>query len=146
MISDEYVDVEFGTGALKITPGHDVNDYELGKKYDLDVINVMNKDGTMNDVCGSRYAGLDRFEAREKLWKDMEDADLTIKVLPHVQRVPRSQRGGEIIEPMVSKQWFVRTEGMGARALEAVRGGDIQIVPPRFEKVWYGWLTNIRDW
>lgn len=146
IISDEYVDMEFGTGALKITPGHDPNDYELGKKYDLEIMNVMNKDATMNDKCGERYAGMDRFEAREKLWSDMEEAGLVIKAEPHMQRVPRSQRGGEIIEPLVSKQWFVKTEGMGAKALDAVKNGDITIVPNRFEKVWYGWLTDIRDW
>ncbi|KAL7541655.1 hypothetical protein ACHAXR_011106 [Thalassiosira sp. AJA248-18] len=146
IIADEYVDMEFGTGALKITPGHDPNDYEIGKKQNLDIMNVMNKDGTMADNCGERYAGLDRFVARTKLWEDMEGADLVIKVEPHMQRVPRSQRGGEIIEPLVSKQWFVKTEGMGAKALEAVKGGDITIVPQRFEKVWYGWLTDIRDW
>ena len=146
IIADEYVDTEFGTGALKITPGHDPNDYDIGKRFDLDVLNVMNKDATMNASCGPRYEGLDRFDARTRLWADMEEAGLTIKVEPHTQRVPRSQRGGEIIEPMVSKQWFVRTEGMGAKALEAVKGGDIEIVPKRFEKVWYGWLTDIRDW
>jgi valyl-tRNA synthetase len=108
VIADEYVDMEFGSGALKITPGHDVNDYELGKKYNLDIINVMNRDATMNTACGPTYVGLDRFVAREKLWQDMEVAGLTIKVTPHTQRVPRSQRGGEIIEPMVSKQWFVK--------------------------------------
>jgi len=146
VIADEYVDMEFGTGALKITPGHDVNDYELGKKYNLDIINVMNRDATMNTACGPKYAGLDRFVAREQLWHDMELSGLTIKVTPHTQRVPRSQRGGEIIEPMVSKQWFVKTEHMGSRALDAVKDGNIQIVPPRFEKVWYSWLTNVRDW
>jgi valyl-tRNA synthetase len=146
VIADEYVDMEFGTGALKITPGHDVNDYELGKKYNLDIINVMNRDATMNTACGTKYSGLDRFMARDQLWQDMEVAGLTIKVTPHTQRVPRSQRGGEIIEPMVSKQWFVKTEHMGSKALDAVKDGDIQIVPPRFEKVWYSWLTNIRDW
>eukprot|EP00804_Cyclotella_cryptica_P017185 CCRYP_013138-RA/>CCRYP_013138-RA protein AED:0.12 eAED:0.12 QI:1241/1/1/1/1/1/2/350/475 len=146
VIADEYVDMEFGTGALKITPGHDPNDYELGKKFDLEIMNIMNKDATMNNECGERYTGLDRFDAREKLWKDMEQAGLVIKVEPHTQRVPRSQRGGEIIEPLVSKQWFVRTEGMGAKALDAVKDGDIQIIPARFEKVWYNWLTDIRDW
>ncbi|KAK1741008.1 valine-tRNA ligase [Skeletonema marinoi] len=146
IIADEYVDMEFGTGALKITPGHDPNDYELGKKYDLEIMNVMNKDATMNEKCGEPYVGLDRFEAREKLWSDMEEAGLVIKAEPHMQRVPRSQRGGEIIEPLVSKQWFVKTEGMGAKALAAVKDGDITIVPSRFEKVWYGWLTDIRDW
>lgn len=146
IIADEYVDMEFGTGALKITPGHDPNDYELGKKYNLEIRNIMNKDATMNGACGDRYSGMDRFAARTQLWNDMEEENLTIKVEAHTQRVPRSQRGGEIIEPLVSKQWFVKTEGMGAKALEAVQSGDIRIVPQRFEKVWYGWLTNIRDW
>ena len=146
IITDEYVDMEFGTGALKITPGHDPNDYELGKKYNLEIMNVMNKDATMNEKCGERYVGLDRFMAREKLWSDMETSGLVIKAEPHMQRVPRSQRGGEIIEPLVSKQWFVKTEGMGAKALAAVKDGDITIVPSRFEKVWYSWLTDIRDW
>ena len=146
IISDEYVDMEFGTGALKITPGHDPNDYDIGKKHSLDIINIMNKDATMNDKCGQNYVGLDRFDARSKLWSDMKEVGLVIKEEDHVQRVPRSQRGGEIIEPLVSKQWFVKTEGMGAKALEAVKGGDITIVPSRFEKVWYSWLTDIRDW
>ena len=146
IIADEYVDMDFGTGALKITPGHDPNDYDLGKKYNLNIINVMNKDGTMNDECGPRYVGLDRFTAREVLWEDMTKSNLVLKVEPHVQRVPRSQRGGEIIEPLVSKQWFVKTENMGSKALDAVKNGDITIVPSRFEKVWYGWLTDIRDW
>ena len=146
IISDEYVDMEFGTGALKITPGHDPNDYDIGKKHSLDIINIMNKDATMNDKCGTKYVGLDRFDARSKLWSDMKEVGLVIKEEDHVQRVPRSQRGGEIIEPLVSKQWFVKTEGMGAKALEAVKGGNITIVPNRFEKVWYSWLTDIRDW
>jgi valyl-tRNA synthetase len=135
--------VEFGTGALKITPGHDPNDYELGKKHDVEVMNVMNRDATMNERCGDRYEGLDRLDARALLWKDIEESGLAIKAEPHMQRVPRSQRGGEIIEPMVSKQRFVKTEGMGAKALEAVNGGYIKIVPQRFEKVWYGWITDV---
>jgi len=146
IIADDYVDMEFGTGALKITPGHDPNDYEIGKKHNLEVMNVMNKDATMNPSCGPAYSGLDRFDARVKLWEDMTEAGFVIKADPHMQRVPRSQRGGEIIEPLVSKQWFVKTEGMGAKALEAVKGGDIKIVPARFEKVWYSWLTDVRDW
>lgn len=145
IIADEYVDMEFGTGALKITPGHDPNDYALGKKFDLPLINIMNKDGTMNANAGD-YNGLDRFDCREKLWADMTAEDLTIKADPHMQRVPRSQRGGEVIEPLVSSQWFVKTEGMGAKALKAVQDGDIQIVPQRFDKIWYNWLTDIRDW
>lgn len=145
IIADEYVDMEFGTGALKITPGHDPNDYAIGKKFDLPIINIMNKDGSLNANAG-QYDGLDRFEAREKLWADMGAADLTIKADPHTQRVPRSQRGGEIIEPLVSSQWFVKTEGMGAKALKAVKDGDIKIVPQRFDKIWYNWLTDIHDW
>jgi len=145
IIADEYVDMEFGTGALKITPGHDPNDYELGKKFDLPIINLMNKDGSMNANAGD-YDGLDRFECREKLWSDMDKEGLVIKVDPHTQRVPRSQRGGEIIEPLVSSQWFVKTEGMGAKALKAVEDGDIKIVPQRFDKIWNNWLSDIHDW
>ena len=145
IIADEYVDMEFGTGALKITPGHDPNDYTLGKKFDLPIINIMNKDGSMN-ANAAPYDGLDRFECREKLWSDMEAEGITIEVKPHMQRVPRSQRGGEVIEPMVSSQWFVRTKGMGAKALSAVEDGDIKIVPERFNKIWYNWLSDIHDW
>lgn len=145
IISDDYVDMTFGTGALKITPGHDPNDYAIGKKFDLPIINIMNKDGSLNDNAGG-YSGIDRFDARTKLWEDMEAEGLTIKVDPHTQRVPRSQRGGEIIEPLVSSQWFVKTEGMGAKALKAVEDGDIKIVPERFNKIWNNWLTDIRDW
>lgn len=145
IIADDYVDMEFGTGALKITPGHDPNDYAIGKKYDLPIINIMNKDGSLNSNAG-KYDALDRFDAREKLWKDMEDAELTLKVDPHTQRVPRSQRGGEVIEPLVSSQWFVKTEGMAAKALKAVEDGDTKIVPQRFDKIWNNWLTDIHDW
>lgn len=145
IIADEYVDMEFGTGALKITPGHDPNDYAIGNKYSLPIINIMNKDGSLNSNAGD-YNGLDRFHAREKLWSDMEANGLTIKVEPHTQRVPRSQRGGEVIEPLVSSQWFVKTESMGAKALKAVEDGDIQIVPQRFDKIWNNWLTDIHDW
>jgi valyl-tRNA synthetase len=145
VIADDYVDMEFGTGALKITPGHDPNDYAIGKRYDLPIINIMNKDGSLNSNAGA-YDGMDRFDARAKLWEDMEAEGLTLKVQPHMQRVPRSQRGGEVIEPLVSSQWFVKTEGMGAKALKAVEDGDIKIVPQRFDKVWSNWLTDIHDW
>lgn len=146
VIADEYVDKEFGTGALKITPAHDPNDYEIGKRFNLPSISIMNKDASINSHGGARYEGLDRFVCRDRIWQDMEAAGLTIKVEPHMQRVPRSQRGGEVIEPMVSGQWFVRMENMGKRALDAVRNKDIVIIPDRFEKVWYNWLENIHDW
>lgn len=145
IIADEYVDVSFGTGALKITPGHDPNDFEIGRKHDLPIVNVMNRDATMSDAAGP-YAGLDRFEARERLWNDMEAAGLTIRKEPYTLNVPRSQRGGEVVEPLVSKQWFVSADPMAKLALRAVENGRIHIVPERFNRVWENWLENIRPW
>ena len=145
IIGDDYVDVEFGTGALKITPGHDPNDYEIGKRCGLETINIMNKDGSMNANAGS-YEGLDRAECREKLWKDMEAEGIAIKSEPYQTRVPRSQRGGEVIEPLVSEQWFCKMDTMAAPALAAVESGELTIIPNRFEKIYKGWLTDIRDW
>jgi valyl-tRNA synthetase len=145
VIQDTHVDRQFGTGALKITPGHDPADYEIGQRHGLAVVNVLNTDATMNEQAGP-YAGLDRFECRRKLWADMQSAGLTIKAEPYTLQVPRSQRGGEIVEPMVSTQWFVRMKPLAEPAFEAVRRGDIRIVPERFTKVYYNWLENIRDW
>merc|ERR1719424_1655879 len=145
IIADDYVQMDFGSGALKITPAHDVNDYAIGKRHDLPMINIMNKDATLNSVAG-KYEGMDRYVCREALWKDMEDEGLTIKVEPHTQRVPRSERSGEVIEPMISAQWFVKMDGMAAKGCDAVRNGDIQIIPQRFEKVYFNWLENIQDW
>ncbi len=145
VIADDYVDLEFGTGALKITPGHDQNDYDIGQRHDLPIINIMNKDATLNEEAGP-YQGQDRFAARKQLWRDMEAAGLTLKTVDYTLRVPRSQRGGEIIEPMISTQWFVRMEPLARPAIEAVRDGRIQIVPERFEKVYFHWMENIRDW
>lgn len=145
VIADPYVDVEFGTGALKITPGHDPNDFEIGRNHKLPIINVMNKDATMNDNAGP-YAGLDRFECRDKLWADMATQELTLEVKPHRLQVPRSQRGGEVVEPMVSTQWFVKMKPLAEQGLAAVAAGRIKIVPERFTKVYNNWLENIRDW
>ncbi|GMH32320.1 hypothetical protein BSKO_00154 [Bryopsis sp. KO-2023] len=145
VVGDEYVDREFGTGALKITPGHDPNDYEIGKRLDLDIINIMNKDATLNENAGD-YAGMDRFEARKALWADMEKIDLVIKKEPYQTRVPRSQRGGEVIEPLVSDQWFVRMEGLAKPALDAVASGEVKIMPERYVKVFNRWLSDIKDW
>jgi valyl-tRNA synthetase len=135
----------FGTGALKITPGHDPNDFEIGQRHGLPIISVLDRDA-MVSAEGGPYAGLDRFECRKKLWADMEAAGLTIKAEPYVTQVPRSQRGGEIVEPMVSTQWFVKIKPMADMGLEAVRSGRITIIPDRFTKVYYNWLENIRDW
>lgn len=145
IIADTYVDMEFGTGALKITPGHDINDYELGKRHDLDLINIMNNDGTLNGNAG-KYEGLDRFVARKELWADLMANGLGIKDEPHTQRVPRSQRGGEIVEPLVREQWFVKMEGLAKPALAAVDSGETKIIPERFEKIYRMWLEDIKDW
>ncbi|XP_058105750.1 valine--tRNA ligase, chloroplastic/mitochondrial 2 isoform X1 [Magnolia sinica] len=145
IISDRYVDKEFGTGVLKISPGHDHNDYLLARKLGLPILNVMNKDGTLNEVAGL-YCGLDRFEARKKLWSDLEETGLAVKKESYTLRVPRSQRGGEVIEPLVSKQWFVTMEPLAEKALHAVEKGQLTIIPDRFEKIYKHWLSNIKDW
>jgi len=145
VIADEYVDREFGTGALKITPSHDPNDYEIGMRHKLEFINVLNKDATINEN-GGPYKGLDRFGCREKLWADMKAAGLVIREEPYQLNVPRSQRGGEIVEPMISRQWFVEIREMAEAGLKAVRNGHVKIVPERFEKVYFNWLENIQDW
>ncbi|GLC34463.1 hypothetical protein PLESTB_000726300 [Pleodorina starrii] len=146
IIGDEYVDREFGTGALKITPGHDINDYEIGKRRGLPTINIMNKDATLNAAAGPKYAGMERFAARKALWADMEAAGLALKKEPHTSRVPRSQRSGEVIEPLVSEQWFVRMGPLAEPALAAVADGSITILPERFAKTYNNWLENIKDW
>ncbi|KAL9170092.1 hypothetical protein ABFS82_04G121200 [Erythranthe guttata] len=145
IISDKYVDKDFGTGVLKISPGHDHNDYLLARKLGLPILNVMNKDGTLNEIAGL-YSGLDRFEARKKLWSELEETGLAVKKEVHTLRVPRSQRGGEIIEPLVSKQWFVTMEPLAEKALQAVEKGELTIMPERFEKIYNHWLSNIKDW
>ncbi|MBN1995450.1 MAG: valine--tRNA ligase [Anaerolineae bacterium] len=145
VIADPYVDLEFGTGALKITPGHDPNDFEIGRQHNLAVINILNKNATMNENAGP-YQGQDRFECRQNLWADMEVAGLTLKTEPHRSPVPRSQRGGEIIEPLVSTQWFVKTKPLAEAALQAVADGRIKIIPERFTRVYNNWMENIRDW
>ncbi len=145
VVADSYVEREFGTGALKITPGHDPHDYEIGERHGLVLINIMNKDATLNENAGP-YQGLDRFEARKKIWEDMKRANLTIKEEAYTLNVPRSQRGGEIIEPLVSTQWFVKMESLGKQAKQAVESGLVNIVPDRFTKVFYNWMENIQDW
>ncbi len=145
VIADTYVDRAFGTGALKITPAHDPNDYAIGIKYGLEAINILTDDARVNEN-GGPYAGLDRFAARKKLWEDMRTAGLVIKEEPYTLNVPRTQRGGEIVEPRISTQWFVRIQPLAQAALEAVRDGRVRIVPERFTKVYYNWLENIEDW
>ncbi len=145
VIADEYVDRAFGTGALKITPAHDPNDYTIGQTHHLEMISIMDESAHINSN-GGPYAGMDRFDCRKKIWEDMRAAGLVIKEQPYTLNVPRSQRGGEIIEPMISTQWFVKIQPLAEKALEAVKSGQTRIVPERFTKVYYNWLENIRDW
>ncbi|GAP15493.1 valyl-tRNA synthetase [Longilinea arvoryzae] len=145
VIADDYVDREFGTGALKITPAHDPNDYQIGQRYNLEMISILDKEAHIN-ANGGPYAGMDRFECRKKLWADMKAAGLVIKEEPYTLNVPRSQRGGEIVEPMISDQWFVTIKPLAEAALKVVRNGEIKIVPDRFTKVYFNWLENIQDW
>jgi valyl-tRNA synthetase len=145
VIADEYVEREFGTGGLKVTPAHDFNDYKLAQKHNLPMINILNKDASLNENAGP-YAGLDRYDGRKKLWADMAAAGLTLKTEAYQTSLPRSQRGGEIVEPMLSTQWFVKMEDIAAKAVKAVRDGRIKFVPERFEKVYFHWLENIEDW
>ena len=146
VIADEYVEREFGTGALKVTPGHDPNDFAIGERHGLEVISILDEAARVN-ANGGPYAGQDRYEARRNLWEDMRAAGLVIKERSlYPDRAPFSARGGEVVEPMVSTQWFVRIQPLADAALEAVRDGRIRIVPERFTKVYYNWLENIQDW
>jgi len=145
VIADDYVSREFGTGALKITPGHDPNDYEISQRHNLPILSMLDAAAKVTEVGGA-YAGLDRFDCRKKLWADMKEAGLVIKEEPYLTTIPRSERGHEIIEPMISTQWFVNIQPLADAALEAVRDGRIEIIPERFEKIYYNWLENIKDW
>jgi valyl-tRNA synthetase len=145
VIADEYVSREFGTGALKVTPGHDPNDYAIAQRHNLPILSMLDGNACVTSV-GGPYAGLDRFDCREKLWADMRAAGLVIREEPYRTTIPRSQRGGEIVEPMISTQWFVRIAPLAEAALAAVKDGRIRIVPERFEKVYFNWLENIQDW
>ena len=145
IIADAHVDPAFGTGALKVTPGHDPNDYEIGQRHGLEFLNILNKDGTLNEKAGA-YAGLDRFDARKKLWEDMEEAGLVVSTELHEHQVGHCERCHTVVEPLLSEQWWVKTEPLAKPSIEAVRNGDIQIVPQRFEKIYFNWMENIRDW
>lgn len=145
VIGDDYVSMEFGTGALKITPGHDPNDYAIAQRHNLPIISVLDVEAKVN-ANGGKYQNQDRFEARKNFWSDMKSAGLTIKTENYRTTIPRSQRGGEIVEPMISEQWFVKMESLASAGLDAVRDEKIKIVPERFEKTYFNWLENIKDW
>lgn len=145
VIADEYVDMEFGTGVVKITPAHDPNDFEVGLRHNLPVIRVMNDDGTMNENAGE-FAGLDRYEARRQIVARLKEMGILQKVEPHKHNVGSCYRCHTTVEPIVSKQWFVRMEPLAKPAIEAVKNGEIRFHPDRFEKIYFNWMENIKDW
>ena len=145
VVADSYVDKEFGTGAVKITPAHDPNDFEVGKRHNLPEINVMNDDGTINEN-GGKYAGMDRYECRKALVRDLEDQGYLVKVEDHEHNVGTHDRCHTTVEPMVKKQWFVRMEELAKPAIEAVKNGQLNFVPAHFDRTYLHWLENIRDW
>ncbi len=145
VIGDEYVEKEFGTGALKITPGHDPNDFEIGKRHKLPELKVLNKDGTINEL-GGKYEGLDRYDCRDQIVKDLDAQGYLIQIQDHTHSVGHCYRCATVVEPMISKQWFVRMQPLAEPAIEVVKSGELKFVPERFTKVYLGWLENIRDW
>ncbi len=145
IVADSYVDKEFGTGAVKITPAHDPNDFEVGKRHNLPEINVMNDDATINEN-GGKYAGMDRYAARELMVKELEEQGLLVKVVPHSHNVGTHDRCHTTVEPLVKQQWFVRMEELAKPAIQAVKTGELKFVPERFDKIYLHWLENIRDW
>ncbi|HAK36976.1 MAG TPA: valine--tRNA ligase [Nitrospina sp.] len=146
LIGDNYVDTSFGSGALKVTPAHDPNDFELGRRHNLDLINVMSPDGTMNDEAGSAYKGMDRFVCRKQLIEDLKEQDLLAKVDNHMHSVGHCYRCHTVVEPYVSKQWFVKARPLAEPAVEAVKNGSIRITPKFWENTYFDWMENIRDW
>lgn len=145
IVADEYVDKEFGTGAVKITPAHDPNDFEVGKRHNLEEINVLNDDATINEH-GGKYAGMDRYEARAAMVKDLEEQGYLVKVKEHEHNVGTHDRCKTVIEPMIKQQWFVKMEELAKPAIETLKNGTLQLVPERFDKIYLHWLENIKDW
>ena len=145
VVADRYVDMEFGTGVVKITPAHDPNDFKVGKRHDLEIINILNEDGTLNEKAG-KYEGMTTLEAREEIVKELKDIGALVKIEPHVHNVGSCYRCHHTIEPYISNQWFVKMEELAKPAIEAVKNGDIKFIPKRFEKIYLNWMENIEDW
>lgn len=148
IVADDYVDMEFGSGAVKITPAHDPNDFEIGNRHNLERVLVMNEDGTMNENAG-KYQGMDRFECRKQIVKDLQEQGVLFKIEEHVHSVGHSERSGAVVEPYLSTQWFVKMQPLADAAVELQNGSDdekVHFVPERFEKTYLHWMDNIRDW
>ncbi|MBR2377288.1 MAG: valine--tRNA ligase [Clostridia bacterium] len=145
LIADEYVEMDFGTGAVKITPAHDPNDFEVGVRHNLPVIRTMNDDGTMNELAGA-YEGLDRFECRKQIVKDLEKVGALVEVEDYAHNVGHCYRCASSVEPIISKQWFVKMDGLAKPAIDVVKKKSIKFTPERFTKIYYNWMNNIKDW
>ena len=146
IITDFYVDPEFGTGCVKITPAHDFNDYEVGKRHNLPVINILNDDATLNDAVPARFRGLDRYAARSQVVAELEALGLVERIEDHMMAVPRGERSGVVIEPYMSDQWYVKIQPLADPAIKVVEDGDIEFVPKNLENTYYAWMHNIQDW
>ncbi|MGG7196766.1 valine--tRNA ligase [Clostridium butyricum] len=145
IVGDDYVDLEFGTGAVKMTPAHDPNDFEVGKRHNLEIIRVMDDKGIINEK-GGKYKGLDRYEARKAIVKDLEEAGLLVKIKDHAHNVGTHDRCGTTVEPIISKQWYVKMDQLAKPAVEVVKNGETKFVPERFDKTYFNWMENIQDW
>ena len=146
IIQDEIVDIDFGTGCLKITPAHDFNDYKIGKKHNLEFINILNKDGSMNENVHEKYIGMNIHEIRDNLIKDLDDIGVFVEQIPYKTTVPIGERTGEIIEPLLTSQWFMNMKEIANNGIEVVKDGKISFVPEHWEKIYFNWLENIEDW
>lgn len=146
IIADDYVDPEFGTGCVKITPAHDFNDYEMGKRHQLEMLNILDFNGHLNDNAPAAFRGIERFEARKRVLAALTDLDLLVKEEPHTLKVPRGDRSGVVVEPMLTDQWFVKTAPLAKKAIEAVETGEIKFVPENWSKTYFEWMNNIQDW
>ena len=146
IIADDYVDPEFGTGCVKITPAHDFNDYDMGKRHSLPMINLFTDDAKINDEAPEAYRGLDRFDARKQIVADLDAEGLLVKVVDHKLKVPRGDRTGAVIEPYLTDQWYVAVESLAKPAVEAVESGEIRFIPENWNKTYYQWMNNIQDW
>ncbi|MDB6096180.1 MAG: valine--tRNA ligase [Francisellaceae bacterium] len=146
IIADDYVEADFGTGAVKITPAHDFNDYEIGKRHQLEMINILTKDGYLNNCVPEPYRGLERFKAREKILEDLKTLKLLIKTENHVLKVPRGDRSNAILEPLLTDQWYVKVGPLAEPAIKAVKEGQIKFIPENWSKTYFDWMENLQDW
>ncbi|MFY9380416.1 MAG: valine--tRNA ligase, partial [Acutalibacteraceae bacterium] len=146
IVADSYVEMDFGTGVVKITPAHDPNDFEVGARHNLPIIDVMTDDGKMNENAGEKYCGMDRYECRKAIVKDLQDGGFLVKIEPMKHNVGSCYRCDTIVEPRISKQWFVKMEPLAKPAIDIVKDGKIKFVPERFDKTYFHWMENIKDW